>query len=58
MISLAVQNIWIILAIGLNLLVLIQNPKRMDISTTIEEREKATWFLIILFMLTYTTITA
>jgi hypothetical protein len=33
-----------------------QNPKRMDLAKTLETREKATWLLSVIFLVTYTII--
>jgi preprotein translocase subunit SecG len=50
------KNILIIVAIGINVLILMQNPKRMDLAKTLETREKATWLLSVIFLVTYTII--
>ena len=44
-----IEPIWVIVAIGLNLLILIQNPKKSSIRSLTKQQQQITWLLVLTF---------
>ena len=49
MIQKFIEPIWAIVAIGLNLLILIQNPKKSNIKSLAKQQQQTTWLLVFAF---------
>ena len=49
MIQKFIEPIWAIVAIGLNFLILIQNPKKSNIKSLAKQQQQTTWLLVFAF---------